>query len=189
MSNQHPIAKAIFEALETKGWIHLTLHDVAEKADISLEELHKCATSKEDLMAVMISYLEEQTLIHVDQSGEGTAEDHLFEGLFARFEAADPYKKAIARLWQDFKGSPTLVRPFIPQFLDALKTMGKEGGLEFEGPLGAIQLRAFGFIYLRLLYVWLADESPDLAKTMSETNRVVTKYIPCLFNPCKILDV
>ncbi len=184
------IALATFKALEEKGWAHLTLHNVAEEAGITLEELHKVATSKEDIMAVMIAYTESQTLKYIDETPQDiSSDDRLFDVLFARFEAAEPHKAALKRLWQDLKASPTLLRPLMPQFLEALKRLSLLGALDFDGPLGVIQLRLFGLIYLRMLHVWLEDDSPDLAATMAETNKAVTKYIPCLFDPSKILSL
>ena len=185
------IALTIFKALEEKGWTNLTLHHVAEKADITLEDLHKVATSKEDLMAVIIAYTEAQTLEYIEEDSKAQTpqEDYLFDVLFARFEAAEPHKAALKRLWQDMKTSPSLLRPLMPQFLEALKRLSHLGGLDFDGPLGVIQLRLFGLIYLRLLNVWLEDTTPDLSKTMAETNKAVTKYIPCLFDPVKILSL
>ena len=184
------IALATFKALEEKGWAPLTLHHVAEEAGISLEELHKVATSKEDLMTVMIAYVEAKTLAYIEKDDEETPqEDRLFDVLFARFEAAGPHKAGLKRLWQDMKESPTLLRPLMPQFMEALKRLGALGVLDFDGPLGVIQVRLFGLIYLRMFHVWLEDDSPDLAPTMAETNKAVTRYIPCLFDPSKILSL
>lgn len=190
MTADSAIAIATFKALEEKGWAHLTLHHVAKEAGVSLEALHKVATSREDLMAVMIAYIEAQTLGYIEENPKGEPqEDHLFDVLFARFEAAEPHKAALKRLWQDMKESPTLLRPLMPQFIEALKRLGTLGVLDFDGPLGGLQVRLFGLIYLRLLHVWLEDDSPDLAPTMAETNKAVTKYIPCLFDPSKILSL
>ena len=95
MIDKSTIAQGIFTLLEEKDWAALTLNDVANHLSISLEELHHFATSKEALLAVMISYIEEQTLKYIDQDliTENTSkEDQLFDSLFARFEAAIPFK-------------------------------------------------------------------------------------------------
>lgn len=189
MLDHTTLAKAVFESLEEKGWLHLTLHDVAQKADVSLEDLHQFATMKEDLILLTIPYIEGKD--SEDQAGEGSlsGDDLLFEALFSRFEAAEHHKKAIHLFYNDMKGTPTELRPFVAPFLEALKRLGHGGGLDFDGPLGVVQLRLFALIYLRLVSVWLADDSPDLAKTMAETNKAVTKYIPCLFEPQKIMEL
>lgn len=192
MIEKNTVAQGIFTLLEDKDWIALTLNDVATHLNISLEEMHHFATSKEDLLTVMISYIEEQTLKHIDQdliTEKTSKEDQLFDSLFARFEAATPHKKPIANLKNTFQGNPTLAFNTIPQFIEAVKRLAALSDIHFTGPLGALQLRGFALIYLRLIYIWLEDDSPDMAKTMAATNKAVTKYIPCLFDPCKVADL
>ena len=182
------IALGVFSALEEKGWHSLTLRDVAGAAAISLEDLHGFATSKEDLVGVVISYIEGKSLLYREESEESYSDDHLFDLLFSYFEAAQPHKIALTHLWRNFKESPLLIRPFMPYFLKALRAVGVKGKLDFDGPFSALQLRGFGLIYLNIVRTWLEDSSPDLSKTMAETNKAVTKYIPCLFDPCKIIQ-
>tara|TARA_R110002095_G_scaffold66488_6_gene56424 strand:- start:3086 stop:3667 length:582 start_codon:yes stop_codon:yes gene_type:complete len=192
MIEKKTVAQGILSLLEEKEWQALTLHDVAAHLNISLDELHQFATSKEDLLAVIISYIEEQTLTYIDQAliTENTSkEDRLFDSLFARFEAAAPHKKAIANLRNTFQGTPTLAFNHIPQFIGAVKRLAALSDIHFTGPLGALQLRGFALIYARLIYIWLEDDSPDMAKTMAATNKAVTHYIPCLFDPCKVADL
>ncbi len=192
MIEKNTVAQGILTLLEDKDWIDLTLNDVAAHLSINLEELHRFATSKEDLLTLIISYMEEQTLRHTDQhliTEKTSKEDRLFDTLFARFEAATPHKKAIANLKNTFQGNPTLAFNTIPQFIEAVKRLAALADIRFSGPLGALQLRGFSLIYLRLIYIWLDDTSPDMAKTMAATDKAVTKYIPCLFDPCKVADL
>lgn len=192
MIEKDTVAQGIFTLLENKDWLTLTLNDVATHLNISLEQLHHFATSKEDLLAVMISYIEEQTLKHIDKDLTAetlSKEDRLFDSLFARFEAAIPHKKAIGNLKNTFQVNPTLAFNAIPHFIEAVKGLATLSDIHFTGPLGALQLRGFALIYLRLIYIWLEDDSPDMEKTMAATNKAVTKYIPCLFDPCKVADL
>ncbi len=188
------LSMAIFKCLELYGWRHLTLVQVAHQAEIYLGDLHVYATSKEDLLGLIISYIERKTLDFLDPQEETTSSpnynsDHVFDVLFSRFEAATPHKKAISILYKDLKHDAIKSIHLIPNFLKALERLGDLAGMAFQGPFAPLQRRGFGLLYLKAFLVWLEDDSQDQGKTMAETNKLATTYIPCLYDPCQIMNL
>lgn len=186
------IANATFLAVEKYGWSTLTLVQVADEAGVPLTDLKKFVETKDHLLQVTALYIQEQTNKYLEEGAvapETYEPDHAFDVIFARFEAAQPHKKAIERFYQDYKKDPLAALENRSFFLEVLEDLGTKAGLGFTGCKGSVRLHGFGLLYLDLFQTWLKDHTEDQSQTMSKTNAMVQSYIPCLYDPTKILDL
>lgn len=183
------LSPLIFELIAERGWGALTLTSIATQAQVSLETLHQVATSKEEIFGLLIDFIEEKSILKESDVAGLTPEEKSFEVLMRRFEVAQPYRPGIARLFQDLKTSPCDLQPLMPQVVGALERLTSEAGFQFDGFLGPVQVRLFGLIYAHLFQEWLNDETADLGKTMAKTDHALKRYVPCLLDPMKVLEV
>lgn len=197
------LAVVVLNTIRKKGWKSLTLNQISTEGQISLSCIHEHVVEKYQCLDLIANYFETETkafLEDVDQENstennqhtkpnEPQNQDRLFEAFMARFDAMDPHKDALRILHDDLITDPQTLTFVIPHGLNRIKKLAHLGGYRFTGPFAALQLRAFSLLYLRLIQIWFQDTSPDKAKTMAESDKAIKTYMPCLYDPCKIINL
>ena len=184
------IVSATFQLIERKGWIHLSLLDIAQDLGITLADLHTLYPSKAEIMKALIHSIEQKTLKHIDPAiAHYTEQERFFEVLMARFEVARAHKKAIGILYQELSSNPTFLVDMVPLGLSSMTWLLEATGFHPTGILGFLQTKLFSILYLRLVYVWLKDETPDMAPTMAEVNKMTESFLPYILHPKQLLNI
>ena len=101
--------------------------------------------------------------------------DRLFDVLARRFEALQPHRFALASIVREGLTAPISGfcrgRRLLRSMTWSLETAGVSGA----GPFGAMRARGLAAVFLSSLFVFLRDDSPDLAKTMAHLDRNLSR--------------
>lgn len=159
-----------------RPWRRVTLSDIATEAGIRLDQLHNLFRSKAAILDAFTARIDAQVMRGTDE--EAAAEpvrDRLFDVLARRFEALQPHRPALASIVcegltvprEGYCGTRRLLR----SMTWSLETAGVGG----SGPFGELRARGLAALFMSSLFVFLRDDSPDLAKTMAHLDRNLTR--------------
>jgi AcrR family transcriptional regulator len=165
------IIAAALRLAETRGWLDLSLGEIAGEAGIPLAELRPVFQSKGQILAAFSRSVDQAVLEKFAAPGADVARDRLFDVMITRFEVMQPYKAAIRRIRDDLGAS---FGETLAQLRPALKSqywMLAAAGISGEGGRGLLRVQGLLAIYARVFQVWLDDEDPGMARTMAALDR------------------
>lgn len=164
---KHILDRALELAAE-RGWRAISLSDIAAAAKVPLSQLYAIYPTKTAILDAFERELDAQVLVAAEKEApEGSARDRLFDVLMLRFDALEPYRKAVKAILIGARRDPLLVLASLGQFMRSMAIMLEAAGISSAGVPGAIRAQGLAAIYLATLRVWLEDESEDKAKTMA----------------------
>ena len=162
------IVKAALALAGERGWRMLTRNDIAERAKVSLAELHGLARSKEHILSLIqhqlaIDFLTDLTPGETDES----VKDRLFDVIMQSLEGLEPHRHAVTAIYQDIMGDPVAMIGAAPIVLRGLRLITEAAGLNTDGFSGQIRIRMIGIVWYRAFKTWMEDDPVELAKTMA----------------------
>ena len=101
--------------------------------------------------------------------------ERLFDVLMKRFEEMDPDKEAVRSI---LCGSVTNVESLARGPLSLYRSMRwmlEAANISSSGMRGQLRIKGLALIYLAVLRAWLADDSEDMARTMSSLDRQLSR--------------
>lgn len=170
------ILNAAFAQTVEKGWKTLSLHDVAEAADLSLADLRQYISSKSDIMAIYNKRLDTRVLENLgemDVTQDVPTKDRLFDILMERFDLMNADREALSRIIKTLNPDPAEMLDNCLRLKHSLIWMLEAAGIGTTGVAGKIRIKGLMFIYLVTLKTWLEDESPDLSSTMARLDKLL----------------
>lgn len=170
------ILDATLALVEREGWRRASLGAIAQEAAVPLSELYSEFRSRAAILSGLMSRTDAAVLSGTTAAmPDESRRDRLFEVLMRRFDALKPHRpalKAIARgLGRD---APTALCS-APAFLRSMVWMLEAAGISSAGIRGRFRVRALAVLYLRVLQVFIDDETEDISKTMAELDRRLTQ--------------
>lgn len=150
-------------------------------------EINPAGQNKNDLFGQLFmrldQYVENEVTHHIFSE---EPRDRLFEILMMRFDALNEYGEAYRHLFYQLFKDPVLFRTALPQFHASMDVMLRLADLNGRDGKGIMPLRtgAIALVYLNAVRVWLNDYTDDMAKTMAELDRGLSRldqvidYIP-----------
>lgn len=170
--NPDRVVDAALGLAAARPWREVSLSDIAGEAGIKLDQLHALFRSKAAILDAFVARIDAQVIQGTDE--EAAAEpvrDRLFDVLARRFEALQPHRIALASIVREGLTAPISGfcrgRRLLRSMTWSLETAGVSG----SGPFGAVRARGLAAVFLSSLFVFLRDDSPDLAKTMAHLDR------------------
>lgn len=124
--------------------------------------------------------------------GEFDEKERLFEVLMRRFELSQPFKRALAKIHHEITINPRFALERRRAGLSSVQLMLNLARVQLtdQAQISQVQLHLLSLVYLKLVGVWLRDESLELSHTMAAIDRFVDRYILKILHPEKItLDV
>lgn len=167
---QH-IVKAAMDLAAERGWLAVTMHDVAEAAGVSLADVYRHYPSKDALLAGLGRLVDETVLDRGEIEPDEPARDRLFEVLMSRFDALEPYKAGVVAVLGALRRDPSIGLMQALPLERSMRWMLEAAGMPPRGLIGEIKVRALAAIWLDVLRVWAKDDSPDLAQTMKSLDK------------------
>ncbi len=165
------IAAALKLATE-RGWRRVSLHDIAERAGVTLEELYGQFSSRDAILSAFVRGIDAQVLKSVDPEDAAESPRHrLFAVIMNRFDALAPHKPAIAAIMRDCGGDMLTVASSLCRLISSMAWMLEAAGISSAGLRGALRAKGLAVIYCATNRVWLSDDSADMAKTMAALDR------------------
>lgn len=176
----HRLQDAALALAAQKPWRDISMLEIAEAADASVDDVLEIYPSKIDLLTGFGRRIGRVTLADAPAYEDtDSARDRLFDLLMRRFDALSPYKPGLVSVLQD--APRDLVSDPVGAFLGGRALTANLGeiltaaGLESHGILGRIRAQGLALIYLAALRLWLKDDSEDMAKTMSQLDKMLAR--------------
>lgn len=155
-----------------RPWSQVGLGDIAKKAKLPLGTMRDTFGSKTAILAGLMRRVDRKVLDEADPAIlESEPRDRLFDLLMQRIEALAPHKAALKSILPDLERDPGAWLRLGAASLASQRWMLTAAGIDTSGPAGRLRVRGLAFVYGSVLRVWLRDDDPGMAKTMSELDR------------------
>ncbi len=171
------VLDAFIGLVAEKGFVELTLRDVAAAADLGLAELYRLYPDKVALAAAFMARIDSIVLAETASTDdpEETARDRLFDVMMRRYDALKPYRTAVAAIRRAGLRDPLLGLALAPSLRRSMAAMLEAAGLPSDGISGAVRQNGLLAIHYAVARVFDRDDSVDLSKTMAALdNRLKT---------------
>jgi AcrR family transcriptional regulator len=168
--------KAIIEALmnlaATRPWSEIEIGDIAQTAGVSLAEFRDLFPSKGAVLGGLSRVIDRQVLEETtDELAGEPARERIFDVIMRRFDALEPYKPALRRIFRELRYDPVSLAALHQVAVNSMRFMLAAAGINTEGPLGTLKLQGMVAVYSKTMRTWLDDEDPALARTMASLDR------------------
>lgn len=168
--------KSCLDVIETEGWKNFSFAKASQHSGIPLKVFHEHFSSPAEVMILLFHKIDQELLDHQDLALESLSpKDALFELLMARFEAAEKYKPVLKSFWKDWILAPEDTPALACHGFSSMAWMLEAAGLSSRGLKGILRVQGLTTLYLLTLRVWLADDGPDLGKTMTYLDKGLTR--------------
>jgi AcrR family transcriptional regulator len=172
-SDGDAVVAAALALAARQGWRRTTLTEIAAEAGLSLAELHARFRSKPMILSACLRSFDRAVLAAAAPNPKDKPRDRLFEVLMARFDALKPHRPAVRAMLRDSIGDPAALIG-AKRLYTSMGWMLEAAGLSSAGLPGRARKKLLMLVYLSVLYVFLGDDSDDLAKTMAVLDRRLT---------------
>ena len=166
--------KIVDKFMELAGetpWDDITMAAVAEHAGVDLATLRDAFDTKLTILEDFARRIDMAVLKSGDDDADEGARDRLFDVIMRRFDALAPYKAALKSLTRAARRDPVLAISFGRIASVSQAWMLTAAGIESGGLLGFAKVQGLMVAYGRVFRVWLKDDDPGLARTMSALDR------------------
>jgi AcrR family transcriptional regulator len=149
------------------GWRTVSLAAIAAEAEMTVLQLYAVYRSKPAILDAFHRRIDAAALAGTGETQDDRPRDRLFDILMRRFDALSLHKSAVAAILRDAAGDPLAALCGVPALLNSMGWMLEAAGVSASGWIGGARVKLLLGIYLSVLRVWLADDSPDMTRTMA----------------------
>ncbi len=165
------IIDAALKLAAERGWHAVSLAEIASEAGLTVLQLYAVFRSKAAVLQAFHRRVDEAVLGGAASAEDERPRDRLFDTVMRRFDALNAHKDAVRALARDAWADPLATLCGVPSLKRSLALMLESSGVSSTGWQGRGRVNLLLGIYLSVLRVWLADESPDMMKTMAALDR------------------
>lgn len=160
----------------SQGWRHVSMHEIADEAALSLVELRQHLPAKNDFPKLLATFVDQQIIDEMSaaESSEPPRE-RIFDVFMTRFDKLTPYRDGIAAIMCNCLIDPIALAKQLGALRSSMIAMMGVAQISVTGPCGALRLKGALLIYASVFRVWLKDESSDLSKTMVALDKALTQ--------------
>jgi AcrR family transcriptional regulator len=154
----------------------ISISAIAAKAGVSLADFRDSFPSKGAVLAGFSKRIDR--IVLEGQTGDLTGEDakeRLFDVLMRRLDAMRPYREGLREITQWLSREPLSALAVNRVVLNSMRFMLEASGIDSDGGAGVLKLQGLALAWSRIVNVWLADEEPELSKTMAALDRELTR--------------
>lgn len=170
------IIEALMEWLAEKPFEQVSLGDVARRAGVSLAELRGEFSSLPAILAAYMKEIDRKVLASdLSDMADEPPRERLFDILMRRIEALTPHKAALRSLLRSALCNPGLAMMLNGGAVRSLHFMLEASDIDTAGPRGLMRAQGLALLYGRVLRIWVDDEDPGLARTMSALDRELAR--------------
>lgn len=165
------IVRCALSLAEEQGWAHVTLRDIAREAKLSLAELYNFIDDKHDVLVLLGRIIDVRVMEGASVNEGGNSREALFDLLMDRYEILNDYRGGLRAIFESFKCDPKQMLISSPHLCRSMSWMLEAAGIETTGIKGALKVAGLSGVYLKVLKVWMDDESADLAQVMAALDK------------------
>ena len=159
-----------------QGWDSVTLYDIAQEAGVSLGDLYAHFEDKFDILAALGRKVDRETLARMSPyDGEISQRDALFDIFMDRFEVLNEHREGVTAILRSFKFDPKQAVISLPHLCRSISWMLEAVQLNTSGLRGAVRVSAMTGLYLKVLRVWMGDDSADMGQTMAALDKELSR--------------
>ena len=167
--------QAVYAALALAakdGWEHVSMAAVAAKCRVSLATLHDHFEDRFDIIAAYGRMVDRKVLEGAAAPDEDLPHrDRVFELLMARFDVLNEQRDGVKAVLKSFCLDPKQTIICAPYMCRSMGWMLEAANIETGGIKGVLRIAGLTALYLKTLYAWAEDDSPDMAKTMAALDK------------------
>ncbi len=173
-NSEAKICEASLKLAAQKTWSSLTLEQIAKAAKIPLAQMQKQFAGKNQIVAALIRYADEQTAASIGKTDPRAApRDRLFAILMARFDVLQNHRKAILTILDAVRSDSSLACLILPAHWHSMRKMLELARLDSTGIQEQAVTAGLVGIYYRVLWAWRQDQTTDMAKTMAALDQAL----------------
>lgn len=168
---------AMLELAANRPWDGVSLYDIATQADCDPEVVTSLFTDKD---AVIIAYAARIDADTAEAMGgqslaDDTPRDRLFDILMERFDLLNDNKAAVVSIVAHMSLDPKQIFETLPGLARSMKKMLQLADIETDGWQGCLRIAGLTALYLKVMRVWIKDDSVDMAATMAVLDKALDK--------------
>jgi len=160
-------------AIAEQGWHDATLHRASELSGLSSAAIIGGAGDKLDAVSQFQDWAAREAAEIAAVAGDGTVRERLFDGMMRGFDMLQEHREAVLRLRKC--RDPGLFALAIGRAGPGLRRLAAAAGADVGGVRGQLRLLALAGLGAKAFETWSTDESPDMAATMAELDRLLGK--------------
>ena len=155
--------------ISERGFVEVTLRDVASAADLGLADLYRLYPDKVALVAAFMARIDAAVLAGTSRQAdpEETARDRLFDVMMRRYDALKPHRAALRAIRRAGTRDPLLTLALGPALRRSMAAMLEAAALPSDGLRGAVRQNGLLAIHYAVARVFDRDDTVDLSKTMA----------------------
>ncbi|QFR32903.1 TetR/AcrR family transcriptional regulator [Ancylobacter sp. TS-1] len=162
--------------LAQKPFERISLGEVATQAGVTLAELRASFGSTFDMLSAFLRETDRKVLAGAGEDMDGeSARDRLFDVLMRRLDALAPHKAAIRSLAESARRNPFFALALNRLSVRSQQWMLAAAKIDTAGARGAVRAQGLALLFARVMQTFLADDEPDLARTMAALDRELAR--------------
>ena len=169
------IVDALLALAAEKRFEEIAIAEIAGRAQVSFADFRDAFPSKGAILAGFARRIDRAALSAGGADLDASKRDRLFDALMRRLDAMAPYREGLREIVAWLKRDPVAALAMNGAIVNSLRFALASAGIDSEGVSGAIKLQGLAFAWTRVVGAWLDDSEPDLAKTMAELDRELTR--------------
>jgi AcrR family transcriptional regulator len=174
-SMKDKMVQAMLDLAAEGGWHSVELIDIADKAEVSIENAHEYFDDRADVLAAYGRLVDKQLLSNYDAEEDASCREKLFDLLMERFDVLNDNRAGVIAILDGFKGEPKEAICSFPHLGRSMSRILEAADIETQGIKGAIKVTGLIGIYLYVVRTWRDDDSEDMSKTMTELDKALDK--------------
>lgn len=164
--------KAALQLSAEKGWAETSLYEIAEQADIPMNELFELFEDRHDVLVAYGRYLDKRVMDAFPQVDMSLSpRDRLFDILMERFDILNEEREGVISILKSFCFDPKEALISFPHLGRSMNWMLEASGINAHGLGGCLKILGITGVYLKTLKIWMKDDSPDMSKTMAALDK------------------
>lgn len=169
-------AAAMFAVAARDGWARTTLAAIATEAGLEIAELKARFPSREAILDRFMLDTDREVLDATLPRAEGeTVRDRLFDIIMRRIDVVQRHRAGVLAVRRALRRQPLSALGYLPLVAASLRWTLDAAGVSTAGVLGLMRTKALLLLLLPVARAWERDASPDLAGTMAELDRALTR--------------
>ena len=169
------IVDALLALAAEKRFEEISIADIAGRAEVSLADFRDAFPSKGAILGGFARRIDRAALSAGGADLDAEKRDRLFDALMRRLDAMAPYREGLREIVAWLRRDPVAALAMNSSLVNSMRFALASAGVDSEGVAGAIKLQGLALAWARIVGVWLDDKTPDLAKTMAELDRALTR--------------
>lgn len=168
------VVETTWSLVEKQGLRDVNAQTIAEIAAVSVGDVRAILPDQVSIILLLVAdVLAKIKIIPIPQLSQ---HDQLFDAMMQKFDAAEPHKRAIQKLWGEVMWKPWIWVPLVPAFQKKLKEMAV--CLPKSEKILTLLFTDFALqaIFVKVFLTWVEDETLDLSKTMADLDQALKQY-------------